>query len=172
MTIVTYLLICTIYIEIQICQLLLTKFMKLKLLGNMKYLCWSLMMMMMFVCVCVCVYSVTQSCLTLCDSTDYIAFKAPLSMEFSRQEYWSRLPLPSPGDLPGPGIKPKSLVSPALASGFLITCAIWEVLMITVYCFPGLKISRSMSCLKSLYFVVSTMETSTEKMLDLWIHFS
>ena len=119
------------------------------------------------VCVCVCVYSVTQSCLTLCDSTDSIAFKAPLSMEFLRQEYWSRLPLPSPGDLPGPGIKPKSLVSPALASGFLTTCAIWEVLMITVYCFPGLKISRSMSCLKSLYFVVSTMETSTEKMLDL-----
>ena len=73
-------------------------------------------------CVCVCVYSVTQSCLILCDSTDYIACKAPLSMEFLRQEYWSRLPLPSPGDLPDPGIKPKSLVSPALASGFYHLC--------------------------------------------------
>ena len=37
-----------------------------------------------------------------------IACQAPLSMEFFRQEYWSGLPLPSPGHLPGPGIKPKS----------------------------------------------------------------
>ena len=40
------------------------------------------------------------------------AHQAPLSMGFSRQEYWSGLPLPSPGDLPDPGIKPVSLVSP------------------------------------------------------------
>ena len=44
--------------------------------------------------------------------------QAPLSMEFSRQEYWSRLPFPTPGDLPDPGIKPASLVPPALAGGF------------------------------------------------------
>ena len=37
-----------------------------------------------------------------------IAYKAPLSMEFSRQEYWSRLPFPSPGDLPDPGMEPWS----------------------------------------------------------------
>ena len=37
-----------------------------------------------------------------------VAYKAPLSMEFSRQEYWSGLPFPSPGDLPGPGIEPRS----------------------------------------------------------------
>ena len=37
-----------------------------------------------------------------------IAHHAPLSMEFSRQEYWSGLPLPSPGDLPNPGINPAS----------------------------------------------------------------
>ena len=43
------------------------------------------------------------------------ARQAPLSMAFPRQEYWSRLPLPSPGDLSNPGIKPSSLVSPALA---------------------------------------------------------
>ena len=36
------------------------------------------------------------------------ANQAPLSMEFSRQEYWSGLPFPSPGDLPNPGIKPRS----------------------------------------------------------------
>ena len=37
-----------------------------------------------------------------------ISYQAPLSMEFSRQEYWSGLPFPPPGDLPDPGIKPKS----------------------------------------------------------------
>ena len=41
--------------------------------------------------------------------------QAPLSMEFSRQEYWSGLPFPPPGDLPDPGIEPVSLESPALA---------------------------------------------------------
>ena len=42
-------------------------------------------------------------------------------MEFSRQQNWSGLPFPSPGDLPNPGIEPKSLVSPALSGGFLTT---------------------------------------------------
>ena len=49
-----------------------------------------------------------------------VAHQAPLSMEFSRQEYWSGLPFPSPGHLPKPGIKPASLVSPALAGGFFV----------------------------------------------------
>ena len=44
-----------------------------------------------------------------------VAHKAPLSMGFSRQEYWSGVPCPPPGDLPDPGIKPTSLASPALA---------------------------------------------------------
>ena len=43
---------------------------------------------------------------------------APLSMEFSRQEYWSVLPSPTPGDLLDLGIEPMSLAFPALASGF------------------------------------------------------
>ena len=50
-----------------------------------------------------------------------VACQAPLSMQFSRQEYWSGLPFPSPGDLPDPGIKLASLVSPALADGFFTT---------------------------------------------------
>jgi len=51
----------------------------------------------------VCMYVfVTQSFPTLCDPMDYIAFQAPLSLEFSRKEYWSGLPFPSPGDLPNP----------------------------------------------------------------------
>ena len=48
-----------------------------------------------------------------------VAHQAPLSMGFSRQEYWSGLPYPSPGDLPDPGIKSKSLMPPALAAGSL-----------------------------------------------------
>ena len=47
-----------------------------------------------------------------------VARQAPLSVGFSRQEYWSGLPSPSPGDLPDPGIKP---ATPTLASGFFIT---------------------------------------------------
>ena len=47
-----------------------------------------------------------------------IARQAPLSGGFPRQEYWSGLPFPPPGHLPDPGIKPASLVSPALAGGF------------------------------------------------------
>ena len=45
-----------------------------------------------------------------------VACQAPLSMGFPRQEYWNRLPFPSPGDLPNPGIEP---VSPAFAGRFL-----------------------------------------------------
>ena len=48
-----------------------------------------------------------------------VAYQAPLWMEFSRQEYWSGLPFPSPEERPNPGIRPASLASPALAGGFL-----------------------------------------------------
>ena len=47
--------------------------------------------------------------------------QAPLSIEFSRHEYWSGLPFPTPGDFPDPGIKPTSLVSSALAEAFFTT---------------------------------------------------
>ena len=47
-------------------------------------------------------------------------------MEFSRQEYWNGLPVPSPGDLPNPGIKLASLMFPALAGGFFTASTIWE----------------------------------------------
>ena len=54
-----------------------------------------------------------------------VARQIPLSMGFSRQEYWSGLPFPSPGDLPDPGIKPVSPVSLALAGRFFTTTATW-----------------------------------------------
>ena len=57
-----------------------------------------------------------------------VAFQAPLSTGFSRQEYWSALPCPPPEDLPDPGIKPVSLASPALACGFFTTRDTWKVL--------------------------------------------
>ena len=55
-----------------------------------------------------------------------ISHQAPLSMQFSKQGYWSGLPFTSPGHLPNPGIKPASLVSPALAGGFFTTSTTWE----------------------------------------------
>ena len=58
---------------------------------------------------------VAQSCPTLCDPW-MVAYQAPLSIAFSRQEYWSGLPFPSPGDLPNPGIEPGS---PALQADAL-----------------------------------------------------
>ena len=62
--------------------------------------------------------SFAQLCLTLYDPIDPRACQDPPSMEFFRQEYWSKLPFPSPRDLPNPGIEP---MSPALAGGFFIT---------------------------------------------------
>ena len=47
-----------------------------------------------------------------------VACQALLSMRFLRQEYWSGLPCPSPGDFPNPGIQPVFLISPALTDGF------------------------------------------------------
>ena len=55
-----------------------------------------------------------------------VAHWAPLSMEFSRLEYWSGLPFPTLGDLPDPGIKLTSFVSPALAGRFIIIAPLWH----------------------------------------------
>ena len=55
-----------------------------------------------------------------------IARQAPLSMGFSRQEYWNGLPCPSSGNFPNPGIKPASIMSSALAGWFFTTSATWE----------------------------------------------
>ena len=55
-----------------------------------------------------------------------VACQAPLSVGFSRQEHWSGLSFPSPGDLTDPGVKPTSPRSPALAGGFFTTSANWE----------------------------------------------
>ena len=67
-------------------------------------------------------FSHVRFCVTLWT----VAHQAPLSMEFSRLEYWNRLPFPPAGDLPNPGIEPASLMSPALAGRFFTTSATWE----------------------------------------------
>ena len=61
----------------------------------------------------------TQSCQTLCNPMDYS--QAPLSIGFSRQEYWNGLLFPPPGDLPNSGIEHASPVVPTLAGGFFTT---------------------------------------------------
>ena len=64
--------------------------------------------------------SVAQVFPTFCDLMD-CSPQAPLAMEFSRQEYWSRLPFPTPRDLPNPETKPQLLASPAWVGGFFTT---------------------------------------------------
>ena len=67
------------------------------------------------------------SCVWLFETPRTVARQAPLSMGFSRQEYWSELPFPTSGGLPNPGVEPASLVSPALEGKFFTTNATWEV---------------------------------------------
>ena len=57
------------------------------------------------------------------------SYQAPLSIGFSRQEYWSGLPFPPPEDLPDPGSEPVSHLSPALASEFFTTSSNWGILL-------------------------------------------
>ena len=75
----------------------------------------------------VCVYINTHICVLslshvpLFVTPRTVAHQAPLSMGFSRQEYWRGVPFPTPGDLPDPGVEPKSLSFPALAGRFFTT---------------------------------------------------
>ena len=90
-------------------------------------------------------YLVTQSCLAFCDPMD----SSPSSSSFhgiSQEEYWSGLPFPSPGDLPNPGIKPRS---PALAGRFffLPLSHLGSSLSFTVYQNPTHSNSSRISCL-------------------------
>ena len=69
-----------------------------------------------------------------------VACQTPLSMGSSRQEYCSGLPYLPPGDLPDLGIKPMSLVSPALAGGFFTISATWETLRSTIVDFKLIRV--------------------------------
>ena len=83
------------------------------------------------VCVCMCLYACvcTLSHVWFFVNPWAVACQAPLSMGFSRQEYWNRLLFPPPGDLPNPGIKPRSLVSPAWTGVFFTSWSTREALL-------------------------------------------
>ena len=81
-------------------------------------LCLRLLFSPICVCDCVCEHVCMLSHVQLFATPWTVADQAPLSMGFPRQEYWSGLPFPSPGDLPDPGIEP---TSPALGGGFFTT---------------------------------------------------
>ena len=74
-----------------------------------------------------------QSCLTLCDPM-VCSLTGSSVLGFSRQDYWSGLPCPPPGDLPNPGIEPASLTSRAVTSGFFTTSSTWEALLEINFC--------------------------------------
>ena len=83
------------------------------------YVCMYIYIIYVCVCMYICIYIyivklLSHVCLLVTPWT--VAHQAPPSMEFSRQEYWSGLPFPSPGDLPDPGVKPGS---PALQADAL-----------------------------------------------------
>ena len=86
-----------------------------------------------------CIHAKSLSHVQLFATPWTVAHQAPLSMGFSRQECWSGLPFPPPGDLPEPGIEPESLLSPALARRFFTTCA-----TMVVYCRAHLIEMRSL----------------------------
>ena len=89
-----------------------------------------------------------QSCPNLWDPMD-CSLQAPLSMGFSRQEYWSGFPFPPPGDLPDLGTEPTSLTSPALAGRFFTISSTWNTL--TPHC-PN-KADRNCNLLKFYLFI-------------------
>ena len=115
------------------------------------------------------------NCVRLFETLWTVALQAPLSVGFSRQEYWSGLPCPPPGDLPNPGVKPTSLKSPAVADGFFTTSTTWGAqeqaqsvtrsgcvirascwvyvlyAFIKAQCCPGWRLHSSMSEGQSLY---------------------
>ena len=84
----------------------------------------------------------SQSCLTLCNPWT-VGCQAPLSLAFSRQEYWCRLPFLIPGDLSHPGTESASPMSSALAGGFFTTepPGIPANLRLSLFCGPGSKLS-------------------------------
>ena len=74
------------------------------------------------------------SSVRLCVIPMTVTHQAPLSMGFSRQQYWSGLPCPPPGDLPDPGVEPASLISPALASGIFTLAPPGKPVLYRVVC--------------------------------------
>ena len=138
-----------------------------------------------YMCMCVYIYIYIyiyiHAC--VCESSSHVwlsatpwtvACQAPLSMEFSRQEYWSGLPFPSPGDLPDPGIKPASPCIPmpsALAGGSFTTSTTWGV-PINIYVYVSVFFSfywLSLGHQKADHTPVLGQWNSLGEILFLWV---
>ena len=107
------------------------------------------------------VHACVLSCLTcvqLFVTLRTVAHQAPLSMGSSRQEYWRGRLCPPPGDLPDPGIKPTSLMFPALVSRFFTTRATWKAHIMTQWSVKAKRTSRSppIYCIRTLVAVKNT----------------
>ena len=87
------------------------------------------------------------SCVQLFVTLWTVACQTPVSMGCSRQDNWSGLPCPPPGDLPDTGTEPTSLMSPTLTGVFFTTSATWEALLERV------TVSKSKSCWRDLVVV-------------------
>ena len=105
----------------------------------------------MCVCVCVCVSAQPLSHLPFVVTPWTAAHQAPPSMGFPRQEYWSGLPFPPPGDFPNLRIKPVSPVSPALAGRFFTTEPTLLLFQIIQDNFPLKSILTLITSAKSLF---------------------
>ena len=115
-------------------------------------------------CVCMFVHAYAQLCLTLCDPRDCSLPGSSLFMEFSRQEYWSRLPLPIPGALSHSGIKPASPVPPASAGQFFTTAGFFTTASLgTPYCMHYLKVDRKKERKKASRDVDNESQLSRQK---------
>ena len=100
-----------------------------------------------------------SSCVQLFATLWTAACQTPLSMGFSRQEYWSGLPCCPPGNLPNPGIKPASLISPALAGTFFYHSGHLGSLYLNMAS-PKPSLDPACSCLISFLLVTSTFSTT------------
>ena len=117
--------------------------------------------------ICVCVLS-CFSHIRLFATLRTGACQAPLSMGFSRQEYWIGLSCPTPGDLPDPGIEPMSLTSPTLVGRFFTTSAAWEIPSLFIFGCAGSSLlcglslamvsgDHSLVVVHSVLFVVASL---------------
>ena len=107
------------------------------------------------------------SCVQLFVTLSTVACQAPLSMGFSRQEYWSGLPFPPSGDLPDSGIEPATLKSPTLAGGFFTTsvnCCLIIILKKRLFFISFLAIISFYICV-----IIILIESIKESGLPWWL---
>ena len=111
------------------------------------------------------------SCVQLFVTLRAVAHQAPLSMELSRQEHWSELPFPSPGELPYPGIEPVSLMFPAFPGVFFTTRQPRKpYFLYTNFKFHSFELDFKSHCLPGWYLWASQVEINSLRLC--WPHWS